>query len=236
MELSAPSLKCCRLLSLSYCFLAAQYFSNQTLLPAFIQKLSANHCEICEMKFRLLLSIIAFLKASLPFPIRIYMLISIILIFLWSRRHWSPLGFTVLVSNDLFCLAGFAVFLSVLLWYGSVSIWHGLGGGSFYPRMVHVPGKEQPALLVLPACPWGALWRLCLGRCSWLDFSWGAHQLFSYGKMLCKDNMEELCDIEMLLFKDRYLQCFCSVWGHFHRYTKQLVCTWFASKKPFAHE
>lgn len=30
-------------------------------------------------------------------------------------------------------------------------------------------------------------------------------------KMLCKDSMEELCVTETLLFKDRYLQCFCSV-------------------------
>lgn len=29
---------------------------------------------------------------------------------------------------------------------------------------------------------------------------------------------------------------FCWVWGHFLRYVKQLVCTWFVSKKTFAHE
>jgi len=54
--------------------------------------------------------------------------------------------------------------------------------------------------------------------------------------MLHKDNMEELYDAQMLVFKDRYLQFFCSVWGHLRRYTKQLVCTWFVSKKTFGHE
>ena len=178
---------------------------------------------------------------------------------------------------SLFCLARFAVFLSMPLLYGSVSTYRlhvsmaissGRPGGLACPLPVlsSPAARDGTRRRAAPRlrCPRDSLWTVCpTGRhtspAMWAPFGdcWTKRsgrscrtaltlaeeptkkwfdELFSYGKMLHKNNTEGLYDRKMLLFKDRYLQFFCSVWGHFRRYTKQLVCTWFVSKKTFAHE
>lgn len=101
--------------------------------------------------------------SSLPHT-RVYVLILIIIICLWSRRHWPPLRFTVLASNSLFCLAPFAGLLSALLLYVSVSTYRlrvsaavnrGQTGGSLVPSQSYGLGKEwvAPTAATTPAWP-----------------------------------------------------------------------------------
>lgn len=107
-------------------------------------------------------------NSSLPHT-RVYVLILIIIICLWSRRHWPPLGFTVLPSNSLFCLAPFVGLLSALLLCVSVSTYRlrvsaalsrGQAGGMACPLpvlliTVYGPGKEwaAPTAATTPAWP-----------------------------------------------------------------------------------
>lgn len=180
------------------------------------------------MKFRLLLSITAFLEASLPFPIQIYMLYQS-LWFVYGQGD-ADLRWDLQSLSQAACFVWQDLLVFYLCCYCMALSARSMAGRGL-PLSQDGPWAWEGA--VCPLCLARlALWRLCLGRHPRFDLSWGAHRLSSCGKTLCKDNMEEWCVTEMLLFQDRHLQCFCSVWGHFHRYTKQLVCTWFASKKP----
>lgn len=102
---------------------------------------------------------------------QICMIVLVITICLQSRRQWTLLGFTVLVSTACFVLAWFAGFISMLLLYGSVSKYQlcvtmaigestgGLGRG--LERGGSLTLFHQPALQ-LPLLPLGKNAALCL--------------------------------------------------------------------------
>lgn len=162
------------------------------------------------MKFRLLLSAVAFLKASLPLPVHKFVcLILIIIVCLTVKETLTSAGIygprfkqpVLFGTRGCFSLCAAVVWLRRHVPTERVSVGNRQGwvGGSCAPSQCSVTSPAWPGRRV----PFGDYRTNVVGQMvsRGFDLSWGVHQLFSCGKTLLESNTAELYDTQMSVIR-----------------------------------